>query len=373
MIPLFKSFMTEAAAEAAKQTLLSGYLTQGPVVEKLEQELITYLNYPYIATVNTATAGLHLALRLAGVKPGSQVISCPLTCFASNTPILAQYASIKWADVDPNTCNIDIDDVVQKVDEDIDAILVIHWGGVPVDIVSLEKKVASKLGYCPPIIEDCAHAFGATYKDYGSPVGTLGNFCSFSFQAIKHLVGAGDGGLLTVPQEQYERAKLLRWYGIDRDSTKNKSKDFRSDIPVKEWGYKYHMNDVVASVLLENLKVVDKQVLSIHRSNAAFYRQELRNVNGLELFEEPFGSNPSYWLFTIKVARRDDFMEMMKAKGVIVSKVHERNDNHPCIAQFKISLPKLDSFADNYICIPVGWWVRPENREYIVQCIKEGW
>lgn len=372
MIPLFKTFVTQDAANASRDTLLSGYLTQGPKVQQFESELAKYLGYKYGATVNNATAGLHLALRLAGVKTYSQVITTPLTCFATNAAVLGSHASPLWADVDPSNCNIDINDVVNKVSEDTYAIVCVHWAGVPVDVVSMRERVTQKLGYCPPIIEDCAHAFGGTYKGGQTKIGASGNFCSFSFQAIKHLT-TGDGGLLTVPAEEYRRAKLLRWYGIDREGDQSKKKDFRSDIPVHEWGYKYHMNDVCASIGIENLKVVEEKVVQVCKDNARYYTQELQGVDGVELCEVPEGADPSYWLYTIKVDNRDGFRDALRDKGIVASKVHDRNDKHPCVQRFRVDLPQLDSIEDRYICIPVGWWVTPEDREYIVQSIKEGW
>ena len=83
--------------------------------------------------------------------------------------------------------------------------------------------------------------------------------------------------------------------------------------------------------------------------------------------------NSSYWIYTIKVKNRHNFMKMMNEKGIMVSRVHERNDKHSCVAEFKSHLPSLDLIADEMICIPVGWWVTKEQREYIVDCIKGGW
>jgi len=368
-IPLFKVRMTGGAAEAVKATVESGWIGQGPRVEEFERGLVDYIQYPHLVTLNSATSALQLGLRLAGVRPYDQVLSSPLTCFATNTPILASHATIKWADVDPQTCNIDIDDVVKKVSDDTAAILFVHWGGVPVDVEQLVSRVTDKLGKCPPIIEDCAHSMGSYYKGGTHHVGTNGNFGAFSFQAIKHLTTA-DGGMLTMAPEFHRRAKLMRWYGIDRDNPNKK--DFRSELPVEEWGYKFHMNDVAAVMGIENLKTLDEAV-DRHRDNAAYYDQELRGLDGLGFFDIPEGSRPAYWLYTMKVERREDFMRHLRDHGIVASRTHERNDIHPCVERFQVELPKLDSFNTKVCCIPVGWWVSDEDREYIVEVIKQGW
>lgn len=367
-IPLFKVHMPSSVMQPLEDVLMSGFIGQGSKVNEFEDLLSERFNYPYILTLNNCTAGLHMALRMAGVGFGDTVVSTPLTCFATNVPILANGAKIRWADVNPETCNIDFKDVARKVDRDTKAIVFVHWGGYPVDVYELAYEVLTATGgYLPPIIEDCAHAFGATWK--GKQVGTFGNYAAFSLQAIKHITTV-DGGLLCTPKDQYKRGKLLRWYGIDREV--RCVSDFRCEIDVPEWGYKFHMSDVSAVIGIEQMKYVD-QILATHRSNATYYEQELASVDGIELLKKIPDSDPSYWLFTFKVERKLDFIRYMKEKGIMTSKVHERNDIHSCVSEFKADLPQLDSINDKIISIPVGWWVSQEDREYIVYCIRQGW
>jgi dTDP-4-amino-4,6-dideoxygalactose transaminase len=201
-------------------------------------------------------------------------------------------------------------------------------------------------------------------------MGTSGNYCAFSFQAIKHLT-TGDGGLLVLPNEkELERARLLRWYGIDRNY-RGKT-DFRVEQDIEEHGYKFHMNDINATIGLSNLKHIDS-ILEKHISNAMFYHKNLSNVSGLILPKKEPEVQSSYWLFTLKVEDRNNFMLRMQEKGIVTSRVHDRNDRHPCVKEFKTELPQLDDLIDQIVCIPVGWWVTEEEREYIVSSIKEGW
>ena len=305
-----------------------------------------------------------------GLKDGDEVLCTPLTCTATNWPVLANGLKIKWVDIDPDNLNMDLEDLSKKITEKTKAIIVVHWGGYPVDLDKLSKicgEAKRRIGFRPMVIEDCAHSFGSTYKN--ASVGTR-NIGFYSFQAIKHLTSV-DGGALCVPYEKLlSRGKLIRWYGIDRDSPR---RDFRCEEDITEWGFKFHMNDVNASIGIENLKEVDKEVITKNIENAKYYNENLSGVSGVTLLEAKPDRKSSYWLYTIKVENRDDFMRMMETRGVAVSRVHERNDKHSCVKEFSATLPNLEDTVQKMICIPAGWWVAQEDREYIIESIKGGW
>jgi len=379
MIPLFKVYMSKAAANDVKQVLESGYIGQGPKVEEFEKVLKERFQNDYVLTMNSATSAEHLALHLLkapqegwpGIQPGDEVLASPLTCTASNWPILAHDFRIKWVDIDPHTLNMDLDDLARKITPSTKAIMAVHWGGYPLDLDRLKQiQLAAKEinGFKPAIIEDSAHSFGATYK--GKPLGSHGNINTFSFQAIKHLTSV-DGGALVLPHQRlYNRGKLLRWYGIDRECNR---KDFRCELDIEEYGFKFHMNDVNATIGLANLKEVDKEVIQKHKANSKRYFDAFQNIPGLTLLENAPDRESACWLFTMKVERRDDFTRHMTDKGIAVSRVHERNDLHTCTRDFRVQLPSLEKVMPEMICIPNGWWLTEDEREYIVDCVKEGW
>ena len=392
MIPLFKVYMSKNASKEATKVLNSGFIGQGPIVEQFEEALQQRLHHPHIVTTNSATSAEHLAIRMLqdpdknqknfdglafwdsnwpGIQEGDEALCTSLTCTATNFPVLANGMKIKWVDVDPNNLNMDLDDLERKLSPTTKIIYVVHWGGYPIDldrVKQIQERCNQLYGFKPAVIEDCAHSFGSNYK--GNPIGSYGNYATFSFQAIKHLTSV-DGGILICPHEkQYKRAKILRWYGIDRDDNR---KDFRCEADIPEWGYKFHMNDVNASIGLANLKEVDENVIAKHKANAHYYNEQLKNVKGVTLLENKEGHDSAYWIYTIKVERQDDFMAKMQEKGIMVSRVHERNDKHTCVQEFRCALPNLDKVVKEMICIPVGWWVTEEQREYIVESIKQGW
>lgn len=381
IIPLFKVFMSQDVIEPLNNVLMSGYITQGTKVEEFENILKKYFDNDKILSLNSATSGLTLAIRLLkkakdnwpGLNDDDEILSSPLTCTATNWPILANNLKIKWVDVDVKNCNINIDDLRNKLSYKTKVIMVTHWGGYPVDLDKLkeiQEYCLINFGFKPIIIEDCAHAFGAEYKD--KKLGNHGNICIFSLQAIKHLT-SGDGGLIVLPnQELYDRAKLLRWYGIDRDTRNYKGKDFRLESDVKEWGYKFHMNDINATIGLYNFIHLEKN-LSLHRNNAKFFNENLINVKDVELLNYEIDRISSYWIYTMKVKRKNEFMDHMKKNGIVVSQVHNRNDIHSCVEDFKTYLVNLDNLEKEMICIPVGWWINKEQMEFIVNTIKVGW
>lgn len=391
-IPLFKVYMSKNAASAASKVLESGFIGQGPVVDDFEKDLRNFFNNDYVVTVNSATSAEHLALHMLkkpaktmvgqhgvayyesnwpGLEDGDEVLSTPLTCTATNFPILANNLNIKWVDIDPKTLNMDLDDLSRKITAKTKVIFLVHWGGYPMDLDKLkeiQEKAYKNFGFKPAIIEDCAHALGSTFN--GKPLGTHGNICTYSLQAIKHCTSV-DGGVLILPHKDlYRRAKLLRWYGIDRESDR---KDFRCEADIPEWGFKFHMNDVNASIGKENLKEVQENVIAKHKSNGKYYDEALKNVKGITLLERDERMDSAYWIYSLLVEDKDKFTEHMKSCGITTSQVHERNDIHSCLSKYRTDLPNLDKIKNKLTAIPVGWWVSKEEREYIVECIKKGW
>jgi dTDP-4-amino-4,6-dideoxygalactose transaminase len=391
-IPLFKVFMSPTAKEKVGEVLDSGYIGQGPKVDEFESQLQSYFNNKNILTTNAGTSSLHLALHLLkkpsnriecfngvaftedkwpGIQEGDEVLATALTCTASNFPIVANGLKIKWVDIDPSTLNMDLDDLEKKLTPKTKAILGVHWGGYPLDLDKIKKiilRFKKEHGWSPELIEDGAHAMGTKYK--GKYLGNHGNLVMNSLQAIKHITSV-DGGLLYCPHDDlYERAKLLRWYGIDRNPEGRT--DFRCEADITEWGFKFHMNDVCAVIGMENFKHLD-DIISKHKSNAKYYDENLKDVDGVTLLKREEGFDSSFWIYSMLVDDRNNFYKLMEECGIVVSQVHERNDKHSCMEDFKSPLPNLDKTIGKVVNIPVGWWVTEEQREYIVNCIKKGW
>ena len=352
MIPLFAVHMPDAVDEPLLKVLHSGYIGQGAKVEEFEAHLAAYLGNPNVLTLNSGTSALELALHLAGVGPGTEVISTPMTCTATNTPILSRGGKIVWADVDPNTGLIDFADVRRKLTSHTAAVMAVDWGGTSCDYAT--PDVLGQYAY--PVIRDAAHAFGA-------PVPAGPRFHCYSFQAIKHITTVDGGALVTASDTDYKRGKLLRWYGIDREGSR---KDMRCEEDILEAGWKWHMNDVAATIGLVQLDYIDR-IVNQHRDNAHFYDESLAPFFKSAV-PEAKRSDSAYWLYTILLpaGRTDAFIDYMLHEGVQVSRVHAAHHTHTAFRESYQPLPGVEEFASRQCSIPVHWKLTRFERERIV-------
>lgn len=387
-IPLFKVFIAPDAIDGVRDVFESGMVAQGPVVEQYESALKTFFDPDdpsrvKLLTVNSATSGLTLALRLLDLPSNSPVLTSPLTCTATNWPILANGLVPKWVDVDPETCNMDLNDLESKLSSTTRVVILVHWGGHPVDmdrVGDIVERYREKYGRTLHIIEDCAHAFGAKYKSqyighirrWGAAHTHVTSVCVFSTQAIKHLTTI-DGGFMTFPNgsDMYDRAKRLRWFGIDREARIAPNGDFRVEPDIPEWGYKFNMNDVNAAIGVANLRHMPCN-LEYASQLANFYNEALTDVHGVQLIRTE-NAQPCYWLYTLRIVRRDAFIEYMKdgPTKVMCSRVHTRNDTHTCVRNYADVLPGVDQLERDMVSIPCGWWVSMDQATYIVDRIKQ--
>ena len=141
---------------------------------------------------------------------------------------------------------------------------------------------------------------------------------------------------------------------------------------IEEWGYKFHMNDINATIGLHNLPHVDRLLEKTRRNNQLLF-SGLKDINGITLLENKDDRETSAWLFTMRVARKSDFIEKMKSKGIATSQVHNRNDQNSCVFPFRCELPNIDKLEQDLICLPVGWWIEEDDIQYIIDSIKEDW
>lgn len=370
-IELFKVSMSDDAPAMVADVLRSGYIGQGPKVEEFEALCRGLLGNDHVLTVNSCTTGLEFAFHLLktqhGWGPDTEILCTPMTCFATVAAILANGLRVRWVDVD-DTLNIDLTDLRRKLTPNTRAAAVVHWGGLPLDPQALEavrQEYGGLYGQPFHVVEDCAHAWGS--KARGEWVGAGGNIAVFSFQAIKSLT-TGDGGLMVLPPGMYRRAKLLRWFGLDREA----GASFRCVQNIPEYGFKYHLNDIAAVIGIANFQRSLADVRR-HQANAAFYDAALANVPGVRLIARPHWAEPSYWLYTLHVGNRTGFIRRLAEEGVAASPVHARCDTHDCVRDFRSPLPSMDRHAESMVCIPVGWWVTDEDRRKIAGIIQGGW
>jgi len=363
-IPLFTVHMPHAIDAPLLEVLHSGYIGQGKKVDQFEKELAKYLDNENILTLNSGTSAIELALHLSGAKPGKSVVSTPMTCSATNTAILSRGAEIIWADINPKTGLIDPMDAIRKLRKDTVAIIGVDWGG---QSCAWSALMGAGTAYGVSVIEDAAHALGGRYGRRRAGGGQV-DFTCFSLQAIKSITTV-DGGILTCKKtSDYTRGKLLRWYGIDRETPRQ---DMRCEEDIAEAGWKWHMNDVNATIGLVQLQYLEG-VVNAQRENALYY---YRNLEGpISAFDSEAITESPFWLYTILCENKDQrlrFMDWMKQRKVMVSQVHARCDKHTCFEAAKAGpLPGVDEFTEKQISIPVHWKLTETEREYVCESVN---
>jgi perosamine synthetase len=358
--------VSESAIQNALSTLRSGFLSEGKQVKRFEEELAARLGIVRPVALNSGTSALHLALVLAGVTPEDEVIIPPQTFIATGMAVLMQRAVPVFADIQYHSGNIDPDSIYKKITAKTKAIIPVHWGGYPCDLDEI-NEIASAHNLA--VIEDAAHALGATYRK--KPIGAISRFTCFSFQAIKHL-NTGDGGALCcLRPEDEKRAQVRRWFCIDRDHS---SPSFLGErvYDADEVGYKYHLNDLGAAIGLGNLEVFPK-VLGRLREISSRYRRELAATSGITLLESKGDRSSACWLFTLLAQRRDDFLRALQSRGVPASVFHQRIDRHSVFRGARKDLPNMTRFNTDQASVPLHAGLTDDEVASVIAAVKAGW
>ncbi len=361
-VPLFSVFLPprEELLPQLEEVLYSGQISEGPPVAEFERNFAEFVGLPNLLSFYSGTAALHTALILAGVRPGDDVISTAMTAEPTNMAIRHVGANISWADVDPRNGNITATSIAEQITPRVKAIMLVHYGGVPAPMNAI-RVVATANNI--PVIEDAAHALGARYG--GQPIGDGSDYTMFSLQAIKHMTTV-DGGMLACKKaEDLPIGRKVRWFGIDRQAS-------RTEADVDRVGYKYHMNNVNATIGLVQLRHI-APALARHIANGRYFDEHLRGIPGLDICQWDSQAEPSYWFYTLLAERRDDLMRYLAEHGIGNSLAHRRNDLHSVFATSRRALPGLDEFYARMLHIPCGSWVTDEDRERIVHLLRQGW
>jgi perosamine synthetase len=366
MISIFNTFIHPESKKIITEVLDSTFLSEGETVAQFEQKLTTDLYLCNCVALNSGTSALHLALALANVGKGDEVILPAQTFIATGLVILQQGATPVFADIEHATGNISVESIKKKITAKTKAIMPVHWGGYPCDMDEI-GLLAQKSELV--VIEDAAHAIGAMYKKRS--IGTLSDFTCFSFQAIKHLT-TGDGGALCMRRDvDFQNAKSKRWFGINRDHSPINELGERG-YNIADIGYKYHMNNYAAALGLANLNGF-KERLQKRMAVANYYRNELKKISGIKLFDYKSDRQSAYWLFGFHVEKRLDFVRALKEKGIAASVVHQRIDRNAVFGGIRKDLTQQALFDETQVHIPIHDEIDFEKAAYIVETIKTGW
>lgn len=355
-------------------TLKSGWITTGPKTHEFEKAFGEYVGSKHAIALGSCTSGLHLSLVAAGIADGDEVITSPFTFAATANVIVHQRAKPIFVDIDPRTFNIDPEKIEAAVTDKTRAILPVHYGGQPCemdDIMSIARK------YDLMVIEDAAHALGATYK--GKKIGTLGHVTCFSFHATKNITTAEGGMVTTAIEELAEKIRLLSLHGMTTDAWTRYSLG-SSYYEIVQPGYKYNMTDIQASLGLHQLRKLD-------RFQEA--RRKLAN-----LFNEAFAAMPeivepqqcawvthAWHLYPIRInsdfvdVNRDKFVEALKEENIGTSVHFIPLHTHPYYRHafgFQLGdFPNAERIYERVISLPLYPKMNQNDAEDVVNAVKK--
>lgn len=365
-INFFNTFIHPDSREYVQNVLDSTFLSEGKLVKEFENRLSSELGMVHPVAVNSGTSALHLALVLAGVGPGDEVILAPQTFVASALVICQVGAKPVFADIQYHTGNLDPLGVESRITSRTRAIMPVHWGGLPCDLDEI-LEVAERHGLV--VIEDAAHAPGATYQ--GAAIGSISHLTCFSFQAIKHIT-TGDGGAVCCRDARIaEQALSRRWFSIDRARSPLSELGER-EYDIEEVGFKYHLNDYSAALGLANLNGFSSR-MERRRTLVARYLQELAQVDGLQHFQRPTDRESAHWLFGVHVERRIDFVRAMKSRGVPTSVGHIGIDHNSLFGGVRTDLTQQLKFNETQINLPIHDALTDEQVDHVIRSVKAGW
>jgi perosamine synthetase len=367
MIPIAKPYLTKKEAKAAYDTILTGWITQGPRVAEFEQKFAVYTGTKYAVAVSNCTTALHLAMIVAGVGPNDEVICPSMSYIATANAIKYVGAKPVFAEINPANYNLDINDVAKKINAKTKAILLVHQIGMPADIDAF-KELASKHNI--KLIEDAACAAGSSYK--GSKIGSHSELVCFSFHPRK-VISTGDGGMITTNNEAYyDRLKLLRQHGMSvNDRTRHESSKiiFEDHLEV---GYNYRLTDIQASVGIKQLEKID-WIVGKRRKIASKYHKAFKGIPGIQLPLEKKGYFSNYQSYSIYLKddcplSRNDIMQKMLDAGIstrrgIMTTHRETAYKEECAG---LTLPISEKACDRSIILPLYVPMKDEDIEKVI-------
>jgi len=384
-IPYGRQSINEDDINAVVEVLKSDFLTTGPKVDEFEKKVAAYTGAAYAVAIANGTAALHAACFAAGISQGDEVITTPITFAASANCVLYCGGTPVFADIDPKTYNISPEDIERKITERTKAIIPVHYTGQPCDMDRIHA-LAQKYGLT--VIEDGAHALGASYK--GKKVGALSDMTTFSFHPVKHITTGEGGMILTNNQEFYKKLILFRTHGISRAEEylqhgkqwgqqtlgKRASEDYMGPWYYEQCalGYNYRITDIQCALGISQMDRLDAFVARrrelVKRYNQAF--EEHRDIITPFQLE---GTQNAYHLYVIQIKNhnRRVVFEKLREAGIGVNVHYIPVYTFPYYQSHgyqDVFCEHAEEFYKHIISLPLYPDLTEEQQDYVIKTLK---
>lgn len=369
MIPYGKQTIDQDDIQAVVDVLKSDFLTTGPKIAEFEQTVADYVGAKYAVAISNGTSALHAACFAAGIGPGDEVITTPLTFAASANCVLYCGGTPVFADVDPKTYNIDPEDIRRKITDRTKAIIAVHLAGQPCDMDAIHS-IAHEYGLI--VIEDGAHALGSVYK--GKKVGSLSDMTTFSFHPVKPIT-TGEGGMIVTDNEEfYKKMALFRSHGITRDDsmmTRNDGPWFYQQFNL---GYNYRITDIQCALGCSQMKKLDR-FLARRKEIVARYNEAFADCDNIITPYQLSDTESGWHLYIVQVKNCDrrQVFEAMREKGIGVNVHYIPVYMHPYYQEHgyeNVHCANAEEIYSHIISLPLYPGLTSEQQDYVIDTLK---
>ena len=369
MIPYGKQTIEQDDIQAVIDVLKSDFLTTGPKIAEFEQTVADYVGAKYAVAISNGTSALHAACFAAGIGPGDEVITTPLTFAASANCVLYCGGTPVFADVDPKTYNIDPEDIRRKITDRTKAIIAVHLAGQPCDMDAIHS-IAREHGLI--VIEDGAHALGSVYK--GKKVGSMSDMTTFSFHPVKPIT-TGEGGMIVTDNEDfYKKMILFRSHGITRDDSMMTRNDGPWFYQQFDLGYNYRITDIQCALGCSQMKKLDR-FLARRKEIVARYNEAFADCDNIITPYQLSDTESGWHLYIVQVKNCDrrQVFEAMREKKIGVNVHYIPVYMHPYYQEHgyeNVHCANAEEIYSHIISLPLYPGLTSEQQDYVIDTLK---
>lgn len=351
MIPIFKPYMPNDILPELENILYSGQLAYGKYGKLFESELANFIGNPYVISVNSYNQAMLLALSILNLNPGDEVIASPVSCLASNQPFVIKGLKVIWADVDPNTGALCVEDVKKRITSKTKAIFHNHFCGYLGNVKAI-NQLAKEYGLW--VVDDCIEAFGTEHN--AQKTGNLGaDLTVFSFQTVR-LPNTVDGAAISFSsKELYEKAILMRDYGIDRKNFRTSAGEINPNCDISLEGYGATLSEINSYIGLKQMDNLP-HLLEKQRRNAIDWNNRIQEISSIKALNLISDTQPNYWVFGVLCEDKEQALQDFRNQNWYATGVHINNNIYSVFNNLE-NLNGVNEFMNKFLALPCGWWV----------------